>query len=252
MPTTAPLYLDWTFWAVIVALLAIILSQLPPVHILLRPKRLEVEVHSRIQVTHQVGNPNVGLYVSIGNTGGRELRIRRLQLDISRDGKSLGTLPAQNYFETPSSQSSVLFVPFSLKPGEHWGHAVNFLNFFDRQTEKLYRESQSALEADIRRKLDARPKGDEQVVVAEQTLIAPFAALFDRLFVWEPGEYVFSLSVNAEPGSASYTRKYRFTLYESDTVALKKHAEDYQHGGGITYNVPRHIGVFVPLAEHVG
>jgi hypothetical protein len=252
MPTTAPLYLDWTFWAVIVALLAIVLSQLPPVHILLRPKRLEVEVHSRIQVTHQVGNPNVGLYVGIANTGGRELRLRRLQLDVSRDGKSLGTLPAQNYFETPSSQSSVLFVPFSLKPGEHWGHAVNFLNFFDHQTEKFYRESQSALEADIRRKLDARPKGDEQIVVAEQSLVAPFTALFDRLFVWEPGEYVFTFSVSAEPGSASYTRKYRFTLYESDTLALRKHAEDSQYGGGISYNVPRHVGVFVPLAEHVG
>jgi hypothetical protein len=82
--------------------------------------------------------------------------------------------------------------------------------------------------------------------------VAPFAALFDRLFVWEPGEYVFTFSVNAEPGSASYTRKYRFTLYESDTLALRKHAEDYQYGGGISYNVPRHVGVFVPLAEHVG
>ncbi|MFC3108238.1 hypothetical protein ACFOFO_09730 [Undibacterium arcticum] len=252
MPPTHPFYVDWTFWAVIVALLAVLLSQLPPVHILLRPKRLEVEVHSRLQVTHQVGNPNVGLYVNIANTGGRELRVRRVQVDVSRDGKYLGALPAQNYFETPSSQSSVLFVPFSLKPGEHWGHAVNFLSFFDRQTEKLYRQNQSALDADIRRKLDARPKGDEQIVVAEQSLVAPFTALFDRLFIWEPGEYVFALSVNADPGSASYTKKYRFTLYESDTLALRKNAEDYQYGGGISYNVPRHVGVFVPLAEHVG
>ncbi|MFC6521615.1 hypothetical protein ACFQAT_19795 [Undibacterium arcticum] len=140
MPPTHPFYVDWTFWAVIVALLAVLLSQLPPVHILLRPKRLEVEVHSRLQVTHQVGNPNVGLYVNIANTGGRELRVRRVQVDVSRDGKYLGALPAQNYFETPSSQSSVLFVPFSLKPGEHWGHAVNFLSFFDRQTETLSTE----------------------------------------------------------------------------------------------------------------
>ena len=50
--TIAPFYLDWTFWAVVVSFVAVILSQLPPVHLLLKPKRLDVEVHSRIQITH--------------------------------------------------------------------------------------------------------------------------------------------------------------------------------------------------------
>lgn len=252
MTPSSPLYLDWTFWTVIVASIAIVLSQLPPIHLLLRPRRLEVEVHSRIQVTHQIGNPNIGLFVSIGNTGGRELRIRKLRVEVWRDGKWLGAFPAQNYFETASSQSSVLFVPFSLKPGEHWSHGVNFLNFFDRQTEKSYRENQSTLNADISRKIDARPKENEQAVIAESSLTAPFFDLFNKLFVWEPGEYVFSLSVDAEPGSASYAKKYRFTLYESDTAELRKHTEDYKFGGGISYNVQQHIGVFVPLSEHVG
>jgi len=58
--------------------------------------------------------------------------------------------------------------------------------------------------------------------------------------------------VDAEPGSASYSKKYRFTLFESDTFELKAHKEDYQLGGGLLYNVDRHAGVFVPLSEHVG
>jgi len=252
MTPPPPFYLDWTFWAVVVSLLAIVLSQLPPVHLLLRPRRLDVEVNSRIQVTHHVGNPNFSLFVSIGNTGGCELRVRRLRIEVWRDGMSLGMFPAQNYFETPSSQSSVLFVPFSLKPGEHWSHAVSFLNFFDRQTEKSYRENQFALNADISRKIEARPKSDEKAVIAEQSLVAPFLQLFNKLFNLEPGEYVFSLSVDADPGSASYTKKYRFTMYESDTAELKRHTDDYKFGGGISYNVQRHVGVFVPLSEHVG
>lgn len=252
MVTAIPWYLDWTFWAVVVAMLAILLSQLPPIHLLLRPKRLDVEVHNRIQVTHQVGNPNVTLYVSISNTGGRELRIRKLKIAIARDGKSVIELPAQNYFEAPTSQSPVLFVPFSLKPGDHWGHAVGFASSFDRQTEKLYRESHSALESDIAHKLKNRPKGDEQPVVAEQALVSPFKDIFDRLFMWEPGEYVFTLTVSADPGSASYSRQYRFMLYESESVALRKLTEDYAYGGGITFNVPRHVGVFVPISDHIG
>ena len=47
--------------------------------------------------------------------------------------------------------------------------------------------------ADIRAKLKARPAGDERLVVAEPALVAPFLTLFERLFVWQPGEYVAEL-----------------------------------------------------------
>jgi hypothetical protein len=246
-----PFYLDWTFWAAVWALAAIVLSQIPPLHLLLRPKRLDVEVHSRIGVTHKVGNPNASVVVSIRNTGGRELRIRGLSLDVWRDGKPLAVLPAQNYFETPSSQSSVLFVPFSLKPGDTWAHSVTFLNLFDRLTEKQFREHLSALDSDIRRKIRARAEDDKNAVAAEQELVQPFLLMFEKLFVWQPGEYVFELKVSAEPGSASYSKKYRFTLYESDTADLREHLVDYPYGGGLTYDVERHIGISIPLTEHV-
>ncbi|EGK71669.1 hypothetical protein METUNv1_02175 [Methyloversatilis universalis FAM5] len=250
--TPTPLYLDWQFWAAVVAALALVLSQLPPVHLWFRPRRLDVEVHSRIQVTHKVGNPNVGMFVSIRNTGGRELRIRSLRIVIARDSAPLLTLPAQNYFETPSSQASVLFVPFSLKPGDTWAHGTNFLNLFDRATEKLYREAESALRADIQKKLKAKTVQDNEMVVAEQELVAPFTKLFNDLFVWKPGEYVAELIVDAEPGSASFSKKYRFTLYESDSEELETHTDDYKFGGGVSYNIERHVGVFVPLSQHGG
>lgn len=252
--TPAPVYFDWQFWSAIVALfaLSLLLSQLPPIHLWFRPRRLDVEVHSRLQVTHAVGNPNVGMYVSIRNTGGRELRIRATTLVVARDNTSLGTLPAQNYFETPSSQHSVLFVPFSLKPGETWAHGANFLQLFDRATEKQYRESESALGSDIRQKLAARGEGDKQAVAAEPHLVKPFLDLFERLFVWLPGEYVVELKVDAEPGATSFSKKYRFTLYESESQALKSQVEDYPYGVGVSYSVDRHPGAFVPLVQHSG
>ena len=245
-----PFYLDWTFWAAFLALLAIVLSQLPPLHLLLRPQRLDVEVHSRIGITHKVGNPNANVVVSIRNTGGRELRIRNLSLEVSRDGRPLAILPAQNYFETPSSQSSVLFVPFALKPGETWAHNVVFLNLFDRLTEKQFRENLSILSFDIRKKLSARSGSDHNAVIADRVFVQPFFDMFEKLFVWLPGEYVFELTVNAEPGSASYSKKYRFTLFESDTSDLRKHREDYQFGGGLAYDIEKHVGVYIPLTEH--
>lgn len=252
MASPTPFYADWQFWASVAAFAALVLSQLPPVRLWLKPRRVEVEIHSRLQVTHKVGNPNVGMYVSIRNTGGRELRIKSMLVGVTRDGISLGQLSAQNYFESASSQTSSLFVPFSLKVGEAWAHGTNFLRPFDRAHEKLFRESLSALQIDIRKKIDARPAEDKQPVKADQVLVQPFLEMFEDMFNWLPGEYIVELQVNAEPGSASFSKKYRFTLYESESAELASHVEDYWYGGGLAYNIERHAGVFVPVAEHVG
>ena len=249
-PIPTPFYSDWQFWTTVFAALAIALSQFPPIYLWFRPRRLEVEIHSRIQITHKVGNPNVGMYVSIRNTGGRELRIRSFKMTLTRDNSFSVTLPAESYFENPSSQSSALFAPFSLRPGETWAHRTWFLNFFDRATEKLYRARESALAGDIRRKLRARPEHDKHPVASEPALVAPLVELFNRLFVWEPGEYIAELVVDAEPGSASFSKKYRFTLYESDTAELKAHTDDYPFGGGLY--VDRRTGVEVSLSQHGG
>lgn len=250
MPSPTPIYLDWTFWTALLSLVAIALSQLPPVHLLLRPKRLEVEVHSRVLISHMVGNPNAGIVLSIRNTGGRALRVETLVLQLSRDGNPLVTLSGLSYFEAPTSQTAVLFVPFTLHPGDTWSHSVSFYNEFDRQTEKFYRKSASALTADVQERIAARDPSDNQPVIAAQELVAPFLLLFRKLFIWQPGEYVAKLQVKAEPGSASFSKQYRFTLYESDTQELVSNTEDYKFGGGISYKVETHAGLNVPISEH--
>jgi hypothetical protein len=45
--SSSPFYLNWEFWTVVMAALAIILSQLPPVVLWFRPKRLEKEARNR-------------------------------------------------------------------------------------------------------------------------------------------------------------------------------------------------------------
>ncbi|TMU73251.1 hypothetical protein FGJ01_16925 [Hydrogenophaga intermedia] len=243
-----PLNLDWQFWSAVVALLALVLTQLPPIKLWFRPTRLEVEVHSRVQLTHKVGNPNFGMYVGIRNIGGRDIRVRTMSVSLSRDGQVLGTYPIFNFFETPSSSSAVLFVPFTLRPSETWAHGSNFLRVFDRNTEKLYRERESILRSDIRRKLAAREECDKELVVAEPENVAPFMEMFDRLFVFLPGEYTLDLRIDADSSKPVFGRRYRFTLFESDSEELRSHTEDYKHGGGLAYNVDRHAGVFIPLS----
>lgn len=241
---------DWQFWTALLALVAIVLSQLPPVRMWFRATNLDVEVHGRITVTHKVGNPNLSLYTSISNTGGRNLRIDRITVGLFRNGNQIAALPAQSYFETQSEQSSVLLVPFTLRPDETWGHRTNYYGEWDRTTEKLYRESEFRLRTRILEKRAARKKGDDQPVIAEDEYLKPFTELFGKLFIWSPGEYVVELSVYTKERIAPFEKRYRFTLFESDSAELASHTEDYKYGGGLNYNVERHIGVHVPLTEH--
>lgn len=245
-----PIYLDWQFWSAVVAVLALVLSQLPPVRLWFRPSRLEVEVHSRVQLTHKVGNPNLGMYVGIRNIGGREIRVRSISVALARDGNPLGVYPIVNFFETPSSTSAVLFVPFTLRPSEVWAHGANFLRLFDRNTEKTYRELESKLRANIRRKLAVKAENDNELVVADPEYVQPFQDMFKQMFVWFPGDYTLDLHIQVDSGEAAFGKRYRFTLFESDSEELRSHTDDFKHGGGLAYNVDRHVGVYIPLSRN--
>jgi len=137
-----PLYLNWSFWAVVVAGLALLLSQLPPIHLLLKRAKIDLELYSRIHITHKVGNPNLQLHLIINNIGGKVVKIKGISTAIKRNGEQIAVLPAQNYLQTPNDKTTVLLTSFSLKPKEEWAHLVNFLNYFSRNVDKEFRSAE--------------------------------------------------------------------------------------------------------------
>ena len=244
----SPLYLDWSFWAVVVAGIAIVLSQLPPVHLWFRRARIDVEPYSRIHITHKVGNPNIQLHLILGNIGGRTVRVKGLTVGIQRDGKSVAGFPAQNYLQNPSDKTTILFTSFPLKPKEEWAHIVNFLNYFSREDEKRYRSAESKLRDDILEKRKILEDKDTLVDATEQS-ISPLITMFNEKFVWHPGEYKMAISVITANDRANVTKSYRFTLFESDSSDLSKVKDDYRYGDGIYWDSGKHAGVIVQITE---
>lgn len=243
-----PLYMDWSFWAVVVAAVALVLSQLPPIHQLLRRAKLDVEPYSRIYISHKVGNPNVSLHLILTNVGGRNIKVKDITLRVTREGKEVSVLPAQNYYQNPSDKDTVLFTSFSLKPKDEWAHIVNFLNFFSRGDEKKYRGAESKLREVILKKRNALEKKD-QLVEAENEYVTPFIEMFNQKFVWHPGEYEVEISVLTSKTSANIKKNYRLTLFESDSAELTKVKDDYKYGDGINWNSGDHTGVVVQIVE---
>lgn len=244
-----PFYLDWKFWAVVVSFIALVLSQLPPLHVILRRAKLEVEAHSLMYLTHKVGNPTAQLHLIISNPGGRELKIREISLHFKLSAEDAFVLPAQGYLQNPTDKDAVLLTPFKLKPKEEWAHIANFFNRLPRQDEKVYRQLESNLRQDIQAKLAVKPADQKAPVAANPENVQPLLKFFEARFRWLPGEYELTLQLQTEPKRASISKRFRFTLFESDAKELTDYREDYKYGFGVYITYQQHTGLLVPLAE---
>ncbi|MDG9671796.1 hypothetical protein ONV78_28935 [Hahella sp. CR1] len=107
--------MDLKFWSVVISFLALALSQLSPIHVLIRRAKLEFDVRSKILLANKIGNPNLKLYLIIRNAGGRIIRIKKIVSKIYRDSKLEMELPAQTYLSKSSDGQQILLTPFSLK-----------------------------------------------------------------------------------------------------------------------------------------
>ncbi|MCX5891338.1 MAG: hypothetical protein NTY36_18105 [Deltaproteobacteria bacterium] len=246
---STPLYLDWSFWAVIVAATAIVLSQLPPIYSVVRRGRLDMEVYSRMFINHKIGNPITQLYFILTNIGGRNIRINGIALTLKRDGKDLIILPAQNYLQDPNNpKTALLFTRFTLKSKEEWARMVNFFNYFSRKDENGYRSAQYNLQQNIFSKRQI-PENKDRVVEADNEYVTKFINMFNEKFIWQSGEYEIQISVKTSIDKLSFEKSYRFTLFESDSSELSKSKNDYKLGDGIYWESGNHPGVIVQIIE---
>jgi len=247
---TTPIFFDWSFWTAFFAAVAVILSQLPPIKTWFKQAKIDLELYSKISLTHKVGNPNLQLHLLLTNIGGRSIRIKDIVISLSRDGTNLASLPAQNYLQNQSDKSTLLFTTFSLLPNQEWGHIVNFLNFFDREEEKKYRNMEKAINLEILEKKSILEKDSKELVEASPDKVSPFQELFDEKFVWLAGEYSLKVKVITDKENVDIEKSYRFTLFEYYEESLRKITEQYKYGAGTDiYYSPEPLSVSVDIKE---
>jgi hypothetical protein len=246
--TPTPLYFDWQFWSAVVAALALLLSQLPPLHVLFRKARISCEAFSRMHITHKVGNPNAQWHLIIENTGGRTLRVKAISLTFRKAGGVQFDLPAQNYLRTPDSTDTIMFTPFRLAPGEEWSHIINFFSWFTRDDEKEYRRLESDIRSDILSQKED-PENKDSLCEANSVTVEELTNFFHSHFKWAAGEYDLGLKVVTDHDQANITRNFRFSLFESESKELADYVEMYRFGAGVYWVSPAQPGLIVPVHE---
>ncbi|CAN7578661.1 hypothetical protein [Paraburkholderia hospita] len=228
-----PFYSDSGFWQFVVAGIAVVLSQCPPVRFWFKRAKLDVECFDRIVLNEEVGLPNVQWHLAITNTGGREIRIQKITLTLVR-GQERKELNARGYFEKLSDQQVTLLTPFRLKPGEEWGHAVNFIVIAPREARQAFSAAAKTIKDDITTKRAA----SNQLEEADPAFVQPLLALFDANFFWRTGEYEVTLNIETDTPKADLHRSFRFTLFESESEQLRSHRDELKFGNGVYFRSP--------------
>ncbi len=246
-----PFYSDWQFWSAVAAVTALLLSQLPPVHVLLRRAKIRCEAFSRMLITHKVGNPNAQWHLIIENVGGRSLRVKSISLTFYRSGGNTFTLPAQNYLKTSDAKENIMLTPFRLQPGEEWAHVVNFFNMYTRDDDKEYRQLESSIRTDILQQKEEPANKDRACEAAPQNVELAMS-FFKRHFQWEPGEYELELLVETDRPEANIKRRFLFSLFESEASELRDYSDGYKYGGGIYWVSQAQPGLLLPIRERLG
>lgn len=213
-----PFYLSSGFWQGAAAVVAIVLSQLPPVKLWFRRPRLSVEAYERVGLTEEVGHPAAQWHLSISNTGNRDVRIRKLTLIMRRDG-DVRSFDGRGYFVNQHDAQPTILTPFTVRTQDTWSHNINFFKLASRDTRQTYARISKALRDDLSAKLQGRAEGDPPVE-GEPALVQPFLDMWDAGWFWRHGEFDLELQIQTDYPKADLAAKFRMTLFEGDSEFL--------------------------------
>lgn len=249
-----PLYLDWTFWQWVVSLSALILSLTPYVVRVIKGPRISLHMMNRISVQHTLGNPNITLFLIIQNTGGLAVRIRSITLEL-RKGEKVLTIPAKSYYPDASDSKLAVLAPFRLLPDHDWSHGVYFYPDFSREEDIEFRKITGNLKTNIQAKIPLLPpvlppNTAPALYEADPQFLQSAMNFFNSHFMWNTGEYTGTVTIHTEPTKAITSRRFRFTLFETESTELKNYSADYKYGLGVYfYNSEKHPGLSVSTNE---
>lgn len=249
-----PFYRDWTFWQWGVSLAALVLSLTPYVTRLIKGPRISLHMMNRISIHHTLGNPNITLFLIIQNNGGLPVRIRGITLEL-RKGDKVYTIPAKSYYPDASESKLAVLAPFRLLPEHDWSHGVYFYSDFSREEDIEFRNLTGNLKANIQAKIPLvppvlPPNTGPVIYEADTQFLQSAMQFFNSHFMWSTGEYSGTVTIHAEPSKAITSKKFRFTLFETESTELRNYSADYKYGLGVYfYNAEKHPGLSVTTSE---
>ena len=227
-------------WSVLIAALALLLSQLPPVLSVLKGTSVTISSIDTITLaTENFGNPVVLAHIGAENNGGRNTTIQQFSCTLAhRDSGNVWQLPvyvSELPGESPFSTSR--FSPLgwiSLDVGDVWS---SIIRCGSSPTEEQLREDseiQQEFNDYIEERLNRQVVLDPRPVQVAQDLIDRARTHFESRFSLIEGNYDLTITATLRGAdSSSVTGQFYLTSFAIEQ--LLKTMDDYKYGSGIIY-----------------
>ncbi len=245
MENNSPFYLELEFWSIVIAFIAILLSQVPPVKLWFKKAKLEIDTYESLWISHHIGNPLVQINLILKNVGGRTISVNKIFINVFRDGEKINILHLKNYLDKLNDTSYLQFGKFELKPNEDWNHGARFLNFFSREDSKKYKEADRKIKNEIE-KLKT-PTEPNKIIKVDKSFTKPFIELFDKHFQWKDGNYSLDIHVETENDTANIVKTIKFTIFESLKEEFENDKNRYESGDRIFWYSDNYHGEWIDI-----
>jgi hypothetical protein len=249
MPST-PFYFDWQFWSAVAAFAALILSQLPPLKQILRKGIVTIEKYETLYLSHTIGSPSAHLFVILKNVGNTTINVQSISLSITRKNSNAFLLKGRGYQINPTDNQFVMLVPFEIAPNTTWAHTINFIDVWNRDSQKEYKNIYIKIRDSINEKNKIQPMVFGSQQEADLVAYENLCNFFKHNFKWLDGEYEAEILVKNKAGDIIAQDSVVFTLFESESDELKSWVADYKFGYGIHLPASQNqVGVWVNLSN---
>ena len=232
-------------WSVVVAAMALLLSQLPPILNLARGTSVELNMAATAFVTtHLIGRPQLSVLVGLENTGGRPATITRFRCDLTHVETSTKWTLEVNSGMRPSSNpgQQVEFYPLGWIPtrtGELWSGVVLCQSVTSDDDLRALDQVREQFDQGLQDAMRSRIFPTQDPVRLPNELVNEATHLFDERFDLLEGTYELRIEATLanDRGVAHATRCFQVTPYSISQLHRLK--GDIQYGAGILFPSPR-------------
>ncbi|AZZ75293.1 hypothetical protein CCX46_09065 [Pseudomonas sp. RU47] len=242
---------DLKFWAIVISVVSLAFSTYPTIRNWWKGKMLQIEPQDAVALSHRWGYTNINWALTLINSGGVTIRIKKIYIVLKKDGKSL-TIPARNFFRTTDAKTSSLYSSITLKPGDEANHVFCFFHKLPRSEDKAIREIISQANQEFSQPIQSSTSNSFTVLEPRklsETTISKIDAIFKTNFHLTCGEYEISVYAKDENNKDIASITSRFTIFESDERDLRSITERYSSGDGVTYHSEQNTWFFMNLTD---
>ncbi|MFZ5619555.1 MAG: hypothetical protein ACOY5W_00855 [Pseudomonadota bacterium] len=235
--TNMPWYKQTAVWGLVISVLALSLSQLPPIANWRARTDVGIELGKRVGLPNTIGMPGYQLFIELRNKGNRTIELSKLRLKLKYPNNTSKLLYAQTYQKIIPGQFSPLDFPvttINLAPGTNWTEQVSFHPELSPEDDEHLAEIRLQMSASIQQQAMKNPQTGP--VEAAADIVDRANKFFDRNFDLQKGQYRVSLLADVN-GEERTLRDFSFTLYDYHKNTIISQKKDFRFGWGITFPV---------------